>query len=179
MFDIDSSFYILYGIIQNAGILKNNENCLIKLTHENVFKWCQHYFNNNNINYTIISELSLLFNYSNLSVVKKHLLFWVHSTDINVHSIFHPILFQLTKDEFNNLLLGWIYSRLDYTLTDHETNKRYFFLFFNELNNYEDLITLLKLYDIYFYILTDENDTQNTQHIYIKVNTDQLVLIKS
>ena len=179
MFDIDSSFYILYGIIQNAGIIKNNENCLIKFTHENVFKWCQYYFNRNNINYTILSGLSLLFNYSNLSVVKKHLLFWIYSTDIKVHSIFHPILFQLTKDEFNHLLLGWIYSRLDYSLTDRETNKRYFFLFFNELNNYEDLITLLKLYDIHFYILTDENDIQNIQHIYVKVNTNQLILLKN
>lgn len=179
MFNIEPSFYILYGIIQNAGTVKNNDTCLIKFTHENVFNWCQYYFNKNNINYIVISNLHLLFNYSNLSPIKKHLLFWLYSTDIKVHSIFHPILFQLTKDEFNHLLIGWIYSRLDYSLTDRETNKRYFFLFYNELNNYDDLITLLKLYDIHFFLLTDENDTQNTQHIYIKVNTDQLVLLKS
>ena len=64
MFNIEPSFYILYGIIQNAGTVKNNDTCLIKFTHENVFNWCQYYFNKNNINYIVISNLHLLFNYS-------------------------------------------------------------------------------------------------------------------
>ena len=175
MFDIEPSFYILYGIIQNTGTVKSNNTCLLKFTHENIFDWCQYYFNKNNINYIVIPKLQLLFDYSNLSTIKKHLLFWLYSTNIKTNSIFHPILFQLTKDEFNHLLLGWIYSRLDYSLNETETNRRYFFLFYNELNNYEDLITLLKLYNIYFYILSDENDIQ---HIYIKCNTEQLILLK-
>ncbi len=174
MFNIEPSFYILYGIIQNIGTLKYNESCTIKFINKNVFNWCKYYFDNNNINYCILSKLSLHFNYSNLTPVKKHLLFWIFTTNKNTNSIFHPILFQLTKDEFNHLLLGWVYSRLDYSLTDTETNRRYFFLFFNEINNYNDLIILLNQYDIQYNILTDEN---NNQHIYIKCKTEQLVLL--